>query len=203
MVISLASIGLYQWRGNHNADRKKEIAAQDKELRDRAEERFQTAVAALGNENGATQVGGVILLRSFLNKEDEKIYGRYYTQIFDLAVANLRFRKTSDPRKDPVRRALIVVFKEAFPIVRDSLKKRDPKTEFQPQSLDASRIQLDHASLRGADLKQIWMPQASLQKAILFRADLTEARLKLADLTGATVLDALSLKKTDLREVKG
>lgn len=54
---------------------------QDKDLRDRAEERFQTAVAAFGDEKIGVQVGGAILLRSFLNPADEEIYGRYYTQI--------------------------------------------------------------------------------------------------------------------------
>ena len=96
-----------------NADRKKEIAAQDKELRDRAEERFQTAVTALGDEKEGTQVGGAILLRSFLHEDDEKIYGRYYTQIFDLAVANLRLRHFDTDTPEPLTslsQALIDVF---------------------------------------------------------------------------------------------
>jgi hypothetical protein len=177
----------------------------DKELRERAEERFQTAVAALGNENEATRIGGAILLRSFLNKKDEKLYVRYYTQIFDLAVAYLRFQITSDPKKDPFRQALIVVFKEALPIVRNKLIADGAVREDAGvlPSLDASRIQLDHASLRWVDLKQVWMPSASLHKAILFKADLTGARLKWADLTGVNLLETLSLKNTDLREVKG
>jgi hypothetical protein len=210
LVIVIGGLfALWRWSVDRRDAQDKELKdrqeAQDKELRDRAEERFQTAVAALGNENEATQVGGAILLRSFLNKEDEKIYGRYYTQIFDLAVAYLRFRKTSDLRKDPIRQALVVVFKEAFPIVRNKLiaDGADREGAGALPSLDASRIQLDHASLRWADLKQIWMPQSSLRKAILYGADLTEARLKLADLSGATLKDALSLKDTDLREVKG
>jgi hypothetical protein len=203
-TVLVAIVGIVQWRGNRDDEREKAEDAQDKELRERAEERFQTAVAALGNENEATQVGGAILLRSFLNKKDEKVYGRYYTQIFDLAVAYLRFRKTSDLRTDPVRQALVVVFKEAFPIVRNKLIADGAVREGAGAlpSLDASRIQLDHASLRGADLKQIWMPQASLQEAILYGADLTEARLKYTALTGKKLLEALSLKGTDLRGVK-
>jgi hypothetical protein len=202
-AIGVASFGLIQWRGNRDDEREKAEEAQDKELRERAEERFQTAVAALGDE--ATQVGGAILLRSFLNKEDEKVYGRYYTQIFDLAVAYLRFPKTFDPKKEPFRQALIVVLKEALPIVRNKLIADGAVREDAGAlpSLDASRIQLDYASLRWADLKQVWMPFASLRKAVLFKADLTGARLKWADLTGATLLDALSLKNTDLREVEG
>jgi hypothetical protein len=206
-AIAIAFFGLYQWRGNRDADRQKEVNAQNKELRDRAEERFQTAVAALGDDHEGTQVCGAILLRSFLHEEDKEIYGRYYTLVFDLAVAYLRFPIISDPRKDPVRQALITVFKEAFPLARNKLiaDGADREGVGALPSLDASRIQLDHASLREVDLKRIWMPQASLQKAILYRADLTEARLKLTDLTGTgeSLLDALSLKKTDLREVKG
>jgi hypothetical protein len=204
-AIVVASFGLYQWRGNRDDEREKAEDALDKELRERAEERFQTAVAALGNENEATRIGGAILLRSFLNKDDKEIYGRYYTQIFDLAVAYLRFQITSDPKKDPVRQALIVVFKEALPIVRNKLiaDGADREDAGVLPSLDASRIQLDHASLRWVDLKQVWMPSASLQKAILFKADLTGARLKWADLTGVNLLETLSLKNTDLRKVKG
>src|SRR5260370_2904739 len=82
-------------------ERRKEIAAKDKELRDRAEERFQTAVNALGEEKEGTEVGGAILLRSFLNPDDKEVYGRYYTQIFDLAVAYLRFTNASRPSQDP------------------------------------------------------------------------------------------------------
>jgi Pentapeptide repeats (8 copies) len=205
VVVIGALIGFRQWRTNREDARRKEVEAQDKDLKAQAEERFRAAVTALGSENEATQVGGAILLRSFLNKKDEKVYGRYYTQIFDLAVAYLRFQRTSDPKKDPFRQALIVVFKEALPIVRNKLiaDGADREDAGVLPSLDASRIQLDHASLRWADLKQVWMPSASLQKAILFKADLTGARLKWADLTGVNLLEALSLKNTDLREVKG
>ena len=86
--------GLFRWF----RDRRD---AQDKELRAQAEERFKTAVTALGDENEAAQVGGAILLRSFLNKDDKEIYGRYYTQIFDLAVAYLRLSRTSHPPENP------------------------------------------------------------------------------------------------------
>ncbi len=200
-------IGFRQWRGNREDERKKEIAAQDKELRDRedarrkeletqdkdlraqAEERFKAAVTALGDENEGTQVGGAILLRSFLNKDDEKIYGRYYTQIFDLAVAYLRLSSTSQPSEDsntplpltPLRQALIVVFREAFPLARDRLKEQEPKTKFNSQSLDASHVKLDNAYLAKADLKQAWMPNASLRGASLEGADFTEANLTDAD----------------------
>src|SRR5947209_6310385 len=75
---------------DRDLDRQKEVAAQDKELRAQAEERFKTAVTALGHEKESVQVGGAILLCSFLKPGDEAIYGRYYAQTFDLAVAYLR-----------------------------------------------------------------------------------------------------------------
>ena len=66
-------------------------------MRAQAEERFKTAVAAFGDENEGTQVGGAILLRSFLNPNDKEPYGRYYNQILDLAVAYLRLSSLSKP----------------------------------------------------------------------------------------------------------
>lgn len=178
-------------------DRTARQDALDKELRDRAEERFKTAVTALEGEREGAQVGGAILLRSFLNKDDEKIYGRYYTQIFDLAAAHLRLSSTSQPPKDPntplpltpLRQALISVFKEAFPLARDQLKEQDPKTHFNPQALDAGGVKLDEAYLGGADLKQAWIPEAFLREAILSGADLSEANLNSANLKGASILD--------------
>src|SRR6266487_1353356 len=81
--------------------------------------------------------------------------------------------------------ALIVVFKEAFPLARDQEKR-------EPASLDATGVQLDNAYLVKADLKQMWGPQASLR-----RANLSEANLSGADLRGAD-LSATDLSATDL-----
>jgi uncharacterized protein YjbI with pentapeptide repeats len=211
VVVIGGLIGLFRWFGDRRD-------AQGKDLRAQAEERFRAAIAALGDENEATQVGGAILLRSFLNPEDKEIYGRYYTQIFDLAVAYLHHSNTPQPSEDPdglppppedpnapvpltpLRQALIVVFREAFPLARDRLKERGPKNQFNPQSLDASSIKLDGANLRGADLKQVWMPEAYLRKtdlkgadlswANLYKANLSEASLTGADLSGANLIRA-------------
>jgi hypothetical protein len=260
VVVIGGLIGLFRWF----RDRRD---AQEKDLKAQAEERFRTAVTALGDEKEGVQVGGAILLRSFLHKEDKKSHERYYTQIFDLAVAYLRPSSTSHPSEDPdgtpqspvasntplplttLRQALIVVFREAFPLARERRKKRQTlessflqkinawlerliarlrgiQTEerFDPQSLDASRIQLDKAYLSGADLNELWIPLASLReadlggahlckaklrgadlrKARLDEADLSEANLSEADLSGIRNLeDAKSLKDTDLRGVTG
>jgi uncharacterized protein YjbI with pentapeptide repeats len=211
-TLAVAFFGLYQWRGNRNDERQKEREAQAKDLKDKAEERFKIAVTGLGDEKEGAKIGGAILLRSFLN-EDDKGYKRYYSQIFDLAVAYLRFPRAAHPPEDPttplplttLSQALIVTFKEAFPRARDELLK-EQNTQFHPQSLDATDIQLDNAYLKRADLRLAWMPQASLRCADLSETDLSESKLSGADLSGAnlsgTKLRGTKLKGTDLSEAK-
>jgi len=87
--------------------------------------------------------------------------------------------------------ALIVVFKEAFPLARDQEKR-------EPASLDATGVQLDHAYLVKADLKQMWGPQASLRRANLSEANLSEVTLFGATLFGANLSEA-NLSGADLR----
>ena len=262
-------IGFSQWRGNRNDERKKEIIAQDKELKDRederqkevaaqekeskdrqvaqdkelraeAEKRFQVAVTALGDEKEGTQIGGAVLLRSFLNPGDEKIYGRYYTQIFDLAVAYLSISNISRPAEDPdglppsevdtnasfpltpplpltpLRIALVVVFKESFPLARKRFGQQMEHL-LVGQFLDASHIRIDGAFLAASNLHHIWMLKASLREADLMgtnlshaflhetnlslaglgMANLSEASLKFANLSGAFLMKA-NLSGADL-----
>jgi uncharacterized protein YjbI with pentapeptide repeats len=198
--------GLWRWREDRKEAHDEELDARNKELRVQAEERFQAAVTALGDEKEGTRVGGAILLRSFLTKEDAEIYGRYYTQIFDLATAHLRPSSAPQPSEDsttplpptPLRQALIGVFKEAFPLARN-IVIGDKKEEYALQSLDATYIQLDNAYLAGADLKQIWMPRASMRKANLSGTYLSGAELRDADLSGADLSNA-HLSNAYLRE---
>jgi hypothetical protein len=105
-AIAVASLGLYQWRGNRNAERQKEIAAQDKDLKDRqaerekqAEERFQKVVEGLGSERTEAKVGAAITLRTFLQPGYEQ---RFYRQAFDLAVAHLGLRKAQASASNPL-----------------------------------------------------------------------------------------------------
>jgi len=224
-TVIVALFGILQWAmtvrqaqskelRDREDERQKEIALQDKESKDRqavqdkelraqAEERFRTAVTALGNENEATQVEGAILLRSFLNPDDKEIYGRYYAQIFDLAVAYLRLSSKSQslPHPDiplpltPLRQALIVVFKEAFPFARKSLGQIG--TPLETRSLDASGIRLDGAYLVASDLKHIWMIDASLIDVRLGRANLHKADLRRAFII-RTFLNGADLSETSL-----
>jgi hypothetical protein len=130
-------------------------------LRERAEERFKAAVTALGSRDEGTQVGGAILLRSFLHEEDKKLYERYYTQIFDLAVAYLRLSNEAQASRGSIpmpltslRHALVVVLQESYPLVRNTLMNQK-KSKFDPRFLNASSICLDGAYLVESDLNHI------------------------------------------------
>ena len=189
VVVIGGLIGLFRWFGDRVSEREKRVV-----------ERFQSAVTALGDEKEGTRIGAAILLRTFLHPD----YEQFHTQIFDLVVANLRLPRTTHQPEDPTlpqpttpfSKALITVFKESFPLVRESLKKVNP--QFRPESLDASQIQLDHAYLSGADLKQAWLPGASLRGANLYMTDLTGADLNEADLSKA-YLSKIYLSKAGLR----
>jgi uncharacterized protein YjbI with pentapeptide repeats len=187
VVVIGALIGLWRWLGDRRDEHEKRREDQRSEQEKRAEERFQSAVMGLGDEKEGSRIGAAILLRTFLRPD----YEQFYAQTFDLAVANLRLPRITHPPEDPnaplplttLSQALIVVFREAFPLVRSQNKG-------SPESLDATNIQLDNAYLKGADLKQVWMPQASLRKVDLSEADLSEARLNMANLSGARLNEA-------------
>ena len=203
VVVIGALIGLWRWLGDRRDEHEKRREDQRTEQEKRAEERFQSAVTGLGDEKEGSRIGAAILLRTFLRPG----YEQFYTQTFDLAVANLRLPRTSHPPEDPntplplstLSQALIVVFREAFPLARNQNKR-------SPESLDATGIQLDNAYLRGADLKQVWMPQASLRKVDLSGADLSGARLNEADLNrtyfNGAKLSGADLSGADLRGAK-
>jgi uncharacterized protein YjbI with pentapeptide repeats len=162
-------------RAKQDEEQQRWLKAQEAEREKRAEERFQAAVEGLSSEREEAKIGAAIVLRTFLRPG----YEQFYIQTFDLAVANLRLPRTSQPPADPntsmplttLRQALAVVFKEAFPLARSQNDKRSS------QALDASRVQLDNAYLSGADLKGIWMPEASLQNTNFLGADLNGAFL--------------------------
>ncbi len=233
VVVLGALVAFWQWRvgrkdaqdkelKDHEEEREKREEEQKRSLEDRAEERFQAAVVGLGNDKEEARIGAAILLRTFLRKGQG--YELFYVQTFDLAVANLRHQRNLIPPGDtdgqlhsPERsidtplppttlsQALIVAFKEAFPLAREWLSKQ--YSVFTPQSLDATGIQLDNAYLSGADLKLAWMPRASmraanlseirLDKAQLYGANLSEAFLEEANLSEA-ILTVANLSEADL-----
>ncbi len=195
VVVIGGLIGLFRWFGDRRSEREKQ-----------AEERFQSAVTGLGDEKEGAKIGAAILLRTFLSEGQG--YEQFYVQTFDLAVANLRLpRRLPLPDSDPdglphppeppsgaplplttLSQALIVAFKEAFPLAREWLRKQ--QSAFTPQALDATGIQLDNAYLNKADLQFAWMPEASMRRANLDRAKLNEANLSYADLWAADLVEA-------------
>lgn len=209
VLVSGALIGFWQWRVNRNDTHTKESkdrqGAQDKELEDRkaervkrAEERFQSAVTGLGDEEKeGARIGAAILLRTFLHPG----YEQFYVQTFDLTVANLRLRRNSNSKPlkdqntvlplDSLSQALIMVFIEAFPLAR----KQNTRS---PAALDAGGMQLDSAYLRGADLEQAWMSETFLRKADLREAHLNGAQLNRVHLNRAK-LNGAELNKAKLR----
>jgi uncharacterized protein YjbI with pentapeptide repeats len=195
VIVIGALFGLWRWRKDRQDAQDKELKKRQHELEKRAEERFQAAVTGLGDEKEGTRIGAAILLRTFLRPG----YEQFYMQTFDLAVAHLRLLRTSGAPESPdaplplttLNQALVVAFKEAYPLARDRLKK-EKDFEFHSQSLDASHIRLDNAYLYDADMDGAWMPGASLQKA-----DLSHAKLGGADLSGATLSHA-KLGRADL-----
>ncbi len=192
-----------RWLEDRKAERERRDEEQLRWLKDqeaerekRAEERFQSAVEGLGSEREGARVGAAITLRTFLLSG----YEQFYRQVFDLVVAHLRLPRTSKLLEDeniPVpltslSQALVVVFKEAFPLARSQNTRSS-------QSLDATGIQLDNAYLREADLKQVWMPQASLRNAdlkgaTLIRANLFNTQLCEASLSGANLSEATLIR---------
>jgi uncharacterized protein YjbI with pentapeptide repeats len=149
-------------------------------------------VTGLGDEKEGTKIGAAILLRTFLHPG----YEQFYAQIFDLVVANLRLPRTAHQPEDPTAplpmtpfsQALVTVFKESFPRVRERLKEENPR--FSRESLDASRTQLDKAYLSRADLKQAWLPGSFLRGANLYMTDLRGADPSGADLRRANLEEA-------------
>ncbi len=203
VVVIGGLVGYLRWLRDRRDEHKKRREDQRSEREKRAEERFQSAVTGLGDEKEGAKIGAAILLRTFLRPD----YKQFYTQTFDIAVANLRLPRTPHPPEDPntplplttLSQALITVFKESFPLARDEWIKSRKDEPFDPRSLDATGIQLDNAYLREADLKQAWMRHASLRNVDLRGADLREANLRGADLREAYPREA-DLREANLRE---
>jgi uncharacterized protein YjbI with pentapeptide repeats len=222
-TVIVALFGILQWaitvrqaqdkdQRDRDNERQKEIAAQDKELKDRqeaqdkelkdrqnerekrAEERFQKVVEGLGSDKPEARAGAAIMLRTFLQPG----YEQFYRQAFDLAVAHLRLRHVDSKKPEPLdslSQALITVFKESFSRTRRILEGQS--TQLDPQSLDASHIQLDNAFLIQSALERIWMREALLREARLYNAKLSGAYLRRADLRGV-YLNGGDLTKVNL-----
>jgi uncharacterized protein YjbI with pentapeptide repeats len=206
LVLVLGGLfGVFKWLQERRDAEKNARKERRVERRKRAEERFQAAVTALGADKEGAQLGGAVLLRTFLRPG----YAQFYLQIFDLVVANLRLPRTPFERDvattpeepvllPPLTQTLIIVFKEAIPRAREETQRISDRdnTIPDPQSLDATGVMLDNAYLSCADLKGAWLLQASLRAADLTGARLEGAYLNQADLTGAHLDGAVFISKT-------
>ncbi len=158
------------------------------------EERFQAVVEGLGSTNSASQIEAAIMLRTFLQPG----YEQFYRLCFDLTVAHLRLRHIEAEKAeplDPLTQALIEAFKESFPLAREMLRQKNVQSNLP--YLDASQVQLDNASLAASDLTGIWMPDASIQRAVLHAANLREADLRRVNLQEAD-LSLANLSRANL-----
>ncbi len=193
VVVVGALFGFWRWRMDRRDAQNKELEDRKAEREKRAEERFQAMVEGLGSEREEAKVGAAIMLRTFLRPGHEQ----FYTQTFDLAVANLRLRNIDLNIPEPLNslsQALITVFKESFLLARN-MHKQDPHL------LDAARVQLDCAYFAQADLMGIWMPEAYLRSANLIganlrNANLAGAKLQEANLSNAQLINAILTKAT-------
>jgi uncharacterized protein YjbI with pentapeptide repeats len=180
VVVGGALIGLFRWIQDRQDAREK----QD-------EERFQSAVTALGSETLGAKIGAAVILRTFLQSS----YGRFYGQVFDLTVANLRLPNCGlSPQAEahPLLHLLTTVFREAYVAARDGLHTR-------PEYLNATDVQLITAKLPSADLRRCWMAGAKLMEADLNGAQLDAANLSRANMTSAQLEQAV-LIGADLTE---
>src|SRR5450755_1416884 len=177
-----------RWLKDHEAEREK-----------RAEERFQKVVTDLGSERKEARIAAATILFTFLQPG----YEQFYRQIFDLSVTYLQsFRDNTtsfdSTPLDSLRQALVNLFKQSFLRVRGEWREQKPKALESDLSdhdrLGGMSMQLDHAYLVKADLRGVWMREASLRKAHLFGTKFTGAHLKGVDFTDAYLEKALLTK---------
>lgn len=188
IIVGGGAIGFFRWRGDLRTEQEK-----------RSEERFQSIIKDLSNQDVTTKVGAAIMLRTFLLPSYEK----FYSQVFELATTHLQLLEASSTTlSEPVlllRRALTIVFRESFPQVREWSKKQN--TLSSSHLLDAANIRLTKADLSASDLRNAWMPESQLVEANLRSADLSNANFRKADLSKAT-LNTATLAHTNLTGAK-
>jgi len=209
-ILLAALFGIFRWWfGDRRAEREK-----------RAEERFQAVAVGLGSKDIEAKVGSAIMLRTFLQPG----YERFYRQVFDLAVAHLRLRKTNPTQSerpsaptpslivvsrkplpqepnlpiDSLSQALISVFTISFPLARKQARKAVWK----------ALLSSPHYTLQYALLGLLKLPKNSLllvgirtywlpQRLDATNIQLDDAYLDKADLAEAE-LEQASLRRATL-----
>jgi hypothetical protein len=213
VVVIGGLIGLFRWFGDRRSNREKQ-----------AEERFQSAVTGLGDEQEGAKIGAAIVLRTFLRRG----YKRFYIQTFDLAVAHLRLPRSPHQPEDPevplplttLSHALIAVFKEAFSLARRRYIATEEVWSYLPFPFKQMYklyykqtlvyIFLFRNSVWNLGLKETFrtaINQFMINKDINFQSldandvQLDNAYLRLADLKQVWMPQA-SLRKADLSEAQ-
>ncbi len=185
VALTVGLFGVYRWFGDRRDAREK-----------RAEEQFQKVVEWLGSGNEATQAGAAVTLRTFLQPG----YERFYDQVFNLAVANLRLQ--SIDTTSPLSQALAIVFRESFVRTRDQAASLSRDQAHRVDALNAAEVRLPQAYLVNVDLEGAWMLKAQLNGANLEKANLSGANLEQAQLNGANLekaqLNGANLSGADL-----
>src|SRR6266487_4661724 len=202
-----AFFGGIRWFGERRMEQQK-----------RSEERFQAAVAGLGNKDLDARVGAAIMLRTFLRTG----YEQFYSQAFDLAVAHLRLRKAdltipghpSSPNQTPIiisgesplqgqkqddlktsmlldslSQALITVFKESFPLARNWVQKQQSQTSSSFIRGIIAHLQSKKQFVQ-IDHQSLDASGIQLDNAYLAHTDLTGAWLPRASLREANLRGA-------------
>jgi uncharacterized protein YjbI with pentapeptide repeats len=214
LVIVIGGLfGLWRWRVERQDAQAKELEDRQAERERRDDDRLQDTIAGLGSERIEARAIAASMLLTFLQQPG---YERFHQQIFNLAVTNLQLHHV-DPstrgRLEPLRQALITVFKDSFPPARKALIGQEEPHYKKLGALDASHVKLGKAFLRYADLKGIFMREADLSGTNLRKADLSNAALTHTDLSDAylhyvnlsgarlrhAVLSRAHLKGADLR----
>ena len=198
VTMVVAGIGIIQYFRTQRYEKAKVLDDRKEERTKRAEERFKSVTDGLSSKDVATQVGGAVMLRTFVTSD----YSDFHPQAFDLTVSHLRLQPLASNMADPlapVARGLAKVLEEVFPHVRD----RDPSSAQRREGmLDASGVYLHRVNLAGADLERIWMPESWLTMTNLTGARLTQANLRGAKLNSSilrgTQFSAASLDGVDL-----
>ncbi|RYY29470.1 MAG: hypothetical protein EOP62_01145 [Sphingomonadales bacterium] len=175
----------------------KYLSERSKERIQAEDQRFENIVAALGSEHLQERANAAVLLGTFLRKG----YGRFYTQVFNLAASSLRAKDLNaefDQSIYSMRNSLSVLFRDAYPLARDQIVATSGNSIIDTQSnLNAAHVMLSGSYLANADFSHAWFRGANFFRTSLKAADFTGANLERCSFQEA-VLDEAVLRDVNL-----
>jgi uncharacterized protein YjbI with pentapeptide repeats len=212
---TLAAVVFKQQKDSRQA-RAAEIVQREKELRERYDEQFATAMTNVGSDTVGLQAAGASALLRLQGNADETLQ----KELLVYAAAQLQLR--SSPAVLPMlrevfERAAAELFtpgRDEPPLERLTLRDADltgiglSGLDLRRTRVDLSSARLARASLKDTDLWRVKAPEVDLQDAdctstnfgpaVLVGADLRRTRLRGARLASAK-LDGADLSGADLR----